>query len=147
MLVYSNELTVNWGDSDPFGLVYFPRMMSWFNDTEHNLFRMLGYPVNKMVDEDRTAFVMGEINFRFLGPAAYGDVVIATIRLKKIGNATLHWDCKAVQARDNSIITEGTAIRIYAEIQQDGNLKSKPIPEYFKKLLIDWGKDVVEGEQ
>lgn len=140
MLVYSDEFIVNWGDSDPFGLVYFPRIVSWFNDAEHNMFRAAGYPVNKMVNEDRTAFVMGEINFRFIGPAAYGDQVIATIRLAKIGNSTLHWHCKAVQARDNSPITEGTAIRIYAEIQQDGSLKAKPISQEMRDMLMDWGQ-------
>lgn len=138
MLKYSRELTVNWGDSDPFGLVYFPRMMSWFNDTEHEMFRDAGYPVNKMVDEDRTAFVMGEIKFRFIGPAAYGDQVISTIELEKIGNSTLHWNCKAVQASDGSMITEGTAIRIYAEIQADGGLKSKQIPDSITEMLQTW---------
>lgn len=141
MLVYSHEFTVNWGDSDPFGLVYFPRIVSWFNDAEHNMFRAAGYPVNRMVNEDRTAFVMGEINFRFIGPAAYGDQVIATIRLSKIGNSTLHWNCQAVQAKDNSVISEGTAVRIYAKIQKDGSLKSKPISKEMRKMLLDWGKD------
>jgi len=135
MLRYRRELTVNWGDSDPFGLVYFPRMMSWFNDTEHELFARLGYPVNKMVDEDRTAFVMGEIHFRFVGPAAYGDQVISTIELKEVTNSTLRWHCEAEIAHTGALITTGLATRIYAGIQADGNLKSKRIPDDIRTLL------------
>ena len=128
-IFYKTTINVNWGDSDPFGLVYFPRMMSWFNDTEHELFRRAGYPVNKMVDQDRTAFVMGRIDFRFEGPAAYGDRVIASIKLEKVGTSTMHWRCKAVQEDTGNIVTQGMATRIYAEILQDGSLASRPIPE------------------
>src|SRR5207253_1702066 len=30
-LMYWKEITVNWGESDPFGLVYYPRIVAWFN--------------------------------------------------------------------------------------------------------------------
>ena len=59
-----------WGESDPFGLVYYPRMVAWFNDTEHELFRHIGYPIEKMIEKDKTTFVMGEIQFRFIGKNA-----------------------------------------------------------------------------
>ena len=139
MLRYTHEVIVNWGDSDPFGLVYFPRMMTWFNDAEHNMFRHQGYPVNKLITDYRTAFVMGEIHFRFIGPAAYGDEVISTLELKKMGNSTLHWHCKAVHATNDEVITEGNAIRIYAEIQDDGNLKSLRIPDEIRIMLVNLG--------
>ena len=136
-MIYAKELTVNWGESDPFGLVYFPRMLSWFNDTEHEMFARMGYPVNKMVDDDRTAFVMGEINFRFVGPAAYGDKVRSTIQLKEMRRATMQWQCKAVNIETDMLITEGTATRIYAKIQEDGNLKSATIPDSIREMLSD----------
>src|SRR5205807_51849 len=81
-------------DLDPFGLVYYPRIVAWFNDTEHELFRIIGYPIEQMIKNDRTTFVMGEIHFRFIGPAAYGDRIVTTITLADIGDHTLHWNCK-----------------------------------------------------
>ena len=93
MLMYWRELTVAWGESDPFGLVYYPRMLAWVNDTEHDLFRALGYPIDEMIRKDRTTFVMGEIHFRFIGPAAYGDRIRCIKTLAKVGKSTLHWDC------------------------------------------------------
>ncbi len=56
-MMYWRELSVNWGESDPFGLVYYPRIVAWFNDTEHELFRKIGYPIDKMIRENRTTFV------------------------------------------------------------------------------------------
>jgi len=139
MIMYSRELTVNWGESDPFGLVYFPLMLAWFNDTEHELLRALGFPTNKLIAERRTAFVMGDIHFRFIGPAAYGDRIRTIIQLAKMTKTTLHWDCKAVQTSDGSTVTEGRAIRIHAQIQEDGNLKAVNIPDDLRNVLSQAG--------
>lgn len=139
MIMYSRELTVAWGESDPFGLVYFPMMFTWFNETEHELLRALGFPTNKLIKESRRAFVMGDVHFRFIGPAAYGDKVRTTIQLHKITDSTIHWNCKAVQAASGDVICEGRAIRIYAEILEDGNLKSARIPDYIRDALAKPG--------
>ncbi len=107
MAMYWKEITVNWGESDPFGLVYYPRIVAWFNDTEHELFRVLGYPIEQMIRNDRTTFVMGEIHFRFIGPAAYGDRIVTTITLVEVGEHTLHWNCKAKNAVTGAPVSEG----------------------------------------
>jgi len=135
MLVYYRDLTVAWGESDPFGLVYFPRMLAWFNDSEHEFFAQAGYPVNQMVERDRTAFVMGRVSFEFVGPAAYGAKIITRLALKEISNSTLTWECSAHNAKSNDQVCLGTATRVYAEIQESGELKAKRIPDHLRKLL------------
>jgi len=66
----------------------------WFNGTEHELFRTLGCPIDKMIQNKRTTFVMSKIHFRFIGPAGYGDRVTTTVTLDEITEKTLHWNCK-----------------------------------------------------
>ncbi|MEZ5922621.1 MAG: acyl-CoA thioesterase [Parvularculaceae bacterium] len=136
MIEYRRELTVPWGESDPFGLVYFPRMLAWFNDTEHDLLRAIGYGADKTIRDHRTAFVMGSIDFRFVGPAAYGDRIETTINLSKVTRSTLHWECKAVRLSNHQLVTQGMAIRIYARICEDGNLESAEIPEELRAILL-----------
>ena len=138
--MYWKEVTVNWGESDPFGLVYYPRIVAWFNDTEHEFFRTIGFPIDQMIRDDRTTFVMGEIHFRFIGPAAYGDRVATTITLARIGQRTLHWACKARNAVTNAPVTEGRATRIYARINEDGTLNSAVIPARMRKALLQSGR-------
>lgn len=135
MIMYSRELTVNWGESDPFGLVYFPLMLAWFNDTEHELLRAVGFPTNRMIAENRSAFVMGDVHFKFIGPAAYGDRVRTVIQLSRMTRSILHWDCRAEHSSSGDLITMGRAIRIHAQIQDDGNIKSIPIPDDIRDAL------------
>ncbi len=139
MLIYSRELTVKWGESDPFGLVYFPLMLAWFNDTEHELLNVVGYPTNKMIADNRCAFVMGDVHFKFIGPAAYGDNVRTIIQLVKLTKSTVHWDCKALIVATGAIVCEGRAIRIHAQIQDDGNITSLPIPDDIRRALSQPG--------
>ena len=135
MSAYTQELTVNWGESDPFGLVYYAREVAWFNEIEHELFRQIGHPINKMITEDRSAFVMGEIQFRFVGPAAYGDRVRCTLTLLEIREKTVHWHCDALNLRNGQQITEGKATRVFARILEDGNLESHVIPDDIRESL------------
>ena len=139
MAMYWKEITVNWGESDPFGLVYYPRIVAWFNDTEHELFRIIGYPIEQMIKNDRTTFVMGEIHFRFIGPAAYGDRIVNTITLAEVGARTLHWNCKAKNAVTGAPVSEGKATRVYARINEDGSLSSQPIPLEMLSALQELG--------
>ncbi|MAM81398.1 MAG: hypothetical protein CMP89_11660 [Gammaproteobacteria bacterium] len=135
MLVYKREITVEWGESDPFGLVYFPRILAWFNDAEHEFFARAGYPVKQMVEQDRTAFVMGKVNFEFVGPAAYGERIMTRLELTEISNSTLTWGCSAKRCSDEVMVTLGSATRVYAEIREDRSLKAIRIPDTIRRLL------------
>ncbi len=88
-----------------------------------------------MVENDRTAFVMGRINFDFVGPAAYGDKIVTRRELLEISNSTLLWQCTASRREDDRTVTHGTATRVYAEIQQDGSLKAIRITDHIRRLL------------
>jgi len=138
-MMYWREISVAWGESDPFGLVYYPRMLAWFNDTEHELFRTIGFPIDKMIQDDRTTFVMGEIHFRFIGPAAYGDRVTLNIVLVEISEHTLRWECSAKLTLTGAPVTEGKATRVYARINEDGTLKAAAIPEKMRRALTTSG--------
>ena len=137
MIRYEHEIIVNWGETDPFGLVYYPSIVAWFNDTEHELFRSIGYPVNEMIKNEHMAFVMGEIHFRFIGPATYGDRVKTTIQLKELSDKTLHWDCKAMNVTTDILIAEGDATRVFVRLNDDGTLTSQSIPADIANALTN----------
>lgn len=131
------EFTIAWGECDPFGLVYYPHMLAWFNDTEHDLWRLLGMPVEGMIARDRTTFVMGEVAFRFTGPARVGERAVSLISLTEVGRSTMHWQVRAVLADSGAEIHHGRATRIYAHLATDGSLSSAAIPDSLRAVLTD----------
>jgi len=141
MPAFTQDLTVKWGESDPFGLVFYAREVAWFNEVEHELFRRIGYPVNRMVGEDRSGFVMGEIQFRFVGPAAYGDRVQCGLTLLEIRDRTVRWKCVASNLDTGQPVCEGWATRVFAGIGEDGTLRSRQIPDELRELLEQFRED------
>ena len=135
MLTYWRELTVTWGECDPFGLVYYPHMLAWFNDTEHACLRALGEPIDAMIARDRTTFVMGEVAFRFTGPVRYGQRVLSVVRLERIGRSTLEWATRCVHVDDGAAIAHGRATRVYARINADDTLSATPVGDALRALL------------
>jgi hypothetical protein len=83
---------------------------------------------------------MGEIHFRFIGPAAYGDRIRCIMTLAKVGKSTLHWDCKAINVTTGITVNEGRATRVYARINEDGTLSSASIPDHMRSALLEAGK-------
>lgn len=134
-MVYDRELTVAWGECDPFGLVYFPHMLAWFNDAEHAFFASAGFPVTGMIARHRTAFVMGRIQFDFVGPAACGQKVMTRITPDEVSNATITWGCSAWLVDSGQPVTRGQATRVFAQIRDDGSLKALRIPDDIRALL------------
>jgi len=135
MPAFTQDLTVKWGESDPFGLVFYAREVAWFNEVEHELFRRIGYPVNRMVSEDRSGFVMGVIQFRFVGPAAYGDRVQCALTLLEIRDRTVRWKCEASNLDTGQPVCDGWATRVFAGITEDGTLRSRQIPDEIREIL------------
>lgn len=139
MISHSRELTVAWGESDPFGLVYYPHMLAWVNDTEHELFRAIGVPIIGSEGAERTAFVMGELQMRFTGPAACGERVRCTLTLARLGESSLTWDCRALNLTTGGPVNEGRATRVHARLRADGSLAAEPIPAALRATLLGRG--------
>ena len=65
---------------------------------------------------------------------------MSKISLTEIGEKTLHWNCQAKNAQTGDLIAEGRATRVYARINEDGNLSSAAIPDYLRKVLSELGQ-------
>ncbi|HEY7543911.1 MAG TPA: hypothetical protein VID27_03470, partial [Blastocatellia bacterium] len=61
------------------------------------------------------------------------------LQLTEIRESTLHWHCTAKRTLTGEPVTEGTATRVYARINEDGTLKSVPIPDHMRNALTSNG--------
>lgn len=137
MTTYCHEINVNWGETDASGIVYFPCILAWFNDAEHQFFHKIGYPIDGIIRDYRAAFVMGDVHFRFTSPAAFGDRISCRIKLKQLRNRTLQWDCKGINSETGAVVTEGQIIRVYSQFDDDGSLRSAQIPDAMRLAIIE----------
>ncbi len=77
MHVYSRALTIEWGDCDPAGIVFYPRYFAMFDVNAWELFATgLGLARRAVLDHfDIIGFPMVDLRAKFLAPNAHGETV------------------------------------------------------------------------
>src|SRR4051794_17002536 len=76
MLTVRRAITVQWGECDPAGIVYFPRYFEWFDASTAALFEQAGLPKAVMLARyDSAGMAVVDVRSRFLKPSTFGDRV------------------------------------------------------------------------
>ena len=77
MLIHRTEIQIEWGDCDPFGIVFFPRYFEYFDACTNALFhRALGIKKSEMLRRYQIAGIpLVQASCNFLVPSSFGDVV------------------------------------------------------------------------
>ena len=77
MLINRKEIQIEWGDCDPFGIVFFPRYFEYFDACTNALFhRALGFPTAEMLKRFQIAGIpLVQASANFFAPSSFGDVV------------------------------------------------------------------------
>jgi 4-hydroxybenzoyl-CoA thioesterase len=77
MLTNRKELQIEWGDCDPFGIVFFPRYFEYFDACTNALFhRALGIKKAEMLRRYKIAGIpLVQASCNFFVPSSFGDIV------------------------------------------------------------------------
>src|SRR6266404_4682831 len=77
MLTNRREIQIEWGDCDPFGIVFFPRYFEYFDACTNALFhRALGYPKAEMLRRFKIAGItLVEASCNIKVTSSYGEIV------------------------------------------------------------------------
>ena len=138
MLTNRKEIQVEWGDCDPFGIVFFPRYFEYFDACTNALFqKALGYPKAEMLRRHAIKGIpLVQANCNFLLPSSFGDVVTVESCVTKWGTSSFSVEHKLF--RGETLAVEGFEKRVWTvPIPGDPyQAKSHPIPkEVMEKFL------------
>jgi len=77
MLIHRKEIQIEWGDCDPFGIVFFPRYFEYFDAcTNALLHHALGIKKAEMLRHYKIAGIpLVQASCNFFVPSSFGDVV------------------------------------------------------------------------
>jgi len=127
-------VSVEWGDCDPAGIVFYPNYLRWFDAAFHHLLAATG------TSHERLAAAHGvigtpliEVQARFLRPSGIGDTL-------RIESAAERWETKRFQVRHRlfnagALAVEGHETRCWAGRDRDGRMRALTIPAELRRLL------------
>lgn len=133
---HTTRFTVEFGDCDPAGIVFYPNFFRWMDASSLHYFRAMGVPPWREL-EARTG-VLGtplvDAQARFVAPASYGDVIDVDTTIDE-------WRGKSfalshIIRRNTDVLVEGREVRIFARKRADDptRIMAVPIPEDIRRL-------------
>ncbi len=131
-----HEITVEWGDCDPAGIVYYPSYFRWFDQATYRLFLKVGLSRDDTSSgpwKEGTPLVAAECAFRRASQT--GERLTIESHVETFGRSSFvirH----VLRDASGEIAAEGTETRIWA--RKDGNartLKAVAIPDEVKRKL------------
>jgi 4-hydroxybenzoyl-CoA thioesterase len=132
MTYFSNtrQVTVEWGQCDPAGIVFNPHFFEYFDASTVLLFeKALGM---KKIDMMRTFdgdFPLVDARAKFLIPARFGDVVEITSQIAEFKRSSFR--VHHVITNQGKLAVDGQETRVWVGLNVDdpAGIKSRPIPE------------------
>jgi 4-hydroxybenzoyl-CoA thioesterase len=131
MLTNRKEIQIEWGDCDPFGIVFFPRYFEYFDACTNALFqRALGITKAEMLRKYAIAgipLVQASCNFHV--PSSFGDVAIVESCVTRWGKSSFMVQHRLF--RGETLAVEGSETRVWTvrTAGEGSKPKSQPIPE------------------
>ena len=131
MLTNTRRLTIEWGDCDPAGIVFYPRYFAMFDASTGALFaRAFGGTKKRMLKHyDVVGFPMVDTRATFRVPCAFGDEVRIESTVAEFRRAS--FDVRHRLLREGDVLAvEGFETRVWVGRHPDNpkGIKAQPIP-------------------
>lgn len=135
-LSHRHELTVEWGDCDPAGIVYYPACFRWCNRATYRLFLAAGITRDDTRGGQRkegTPLVAAECSFRRASQT--GEKLSVESHVSRFGRSSFTIS-HVFRDASGEIAAEGKETRIWARNDGDArSLESVPIPDDVRRRL------------
>lgn len=132
MLTHTRRLTVEWGDCDPAGIVFYPRYFAMFDASTAALFaHALGMRKADMLETyGIVGFPMVDTRARFVSPASFGDDIAVESRIVEFKRSSFDVHHRLTKDGD-SLVAEGFETRVWVIRHPDDpkRIKAQAIPQ------------------
>jgi 4-hydroxybenzoyl-CoA thioesterase len=131
MFVNRREVTIEWGDCDPAGIVFFPNYLKYFDGATNTLFlSALGLSKYQLIRKyGITGIPLVDVGARFLIPSVFGEVLMIESTVAEIKRSSFRMQHRLLKG--DSVAVEGFEVRVWTgrDPEDPDKFKSRPIPE------------------
>mgnify|MGYP003575270585 CR=1 FL=1 len=134
-LTSRHEVTVEWGDCDPAGIVYYPSYFRWCDQAGHRLLAAAGVTHSTRGEQwtEGTPLVAAECSFKRASQP--GEKLLVESHVSRFGRSSFTIS-HVFRDETGQIAAQGTETRIWAKKHGDArSLKAVPMPEDVRKKL------------
>ena len=136
MKIHIHQISVEWGDCDPAGIVFYPNYYRWMDEATFHLFDSAGYgwtEIREKFGPPGLPLVATHAEYRI--PGFFGDKMSIEVGVSEWGTKSLTVSHRFM--KDGKLAVEGWEKRIWSEGDPGAGKKivTAPIPEEAKVAL------------
>lgn len=130
------QYSVQWGDTDAAGIVFYPNYFRWFDHAALEFLRSLGWPLERLKMELQVVAPIIEAGCQFQRPLHYHDLLTIETVATEIRTRSFRLEHRV--SRGSEITGLGFEVRGLAKIptEDEGKLELVPIPESVRACLL-----------
>lgn len=134
-MTFKKQLKVRFNDTDPAGVMYFPRFLDRFHSVFEDWFdEDLKMPYRWCLEDTRVGFPTVHTQCDYLGPFRFGDVMEVELSVARVGSKSFTCSYRARAVGDDDVRV--VASMITATVNLD-TFEAVPIPAPLRKALLD----------
>lgn len=131
--MFKTSLTIEWGDCDEAGIVFYPNYFYWFDCAFQRLLRSRGLSQRELRRRFHAVTPIVKADAEFKAPARYDDELEIEVAICAEGERRFR---AGYHLRSNdTTIAVGYELRAFARIAEDGTLRGGPVDPQFLALL------------
>jgi len=131
MGMHVHRVSVLFGDCDPAGIIYFPRVFDYFHQAMESWFaQALGLPYAEVVRGRKLGFPAVHTEADFRRPCFLGDEVDITLRVAALGNKSIRLEY-VVTDDDGEVRATGATVCVVTRLdpQAEDHLAAISVPD------------------
>ena len=134
------ENRVRFAETDQQGIVFYGTFFTYQDETLNQFLREIDYRYHRMREHGFTTHIVhAELDYRH--PARFEDVLLNTMRVRRIGGSSFEVDYHARRKEDDQPIVDGGAVHVTADVETG---EAVSVPDDFRDAIIAFQDDPPE---
>lgn len=133
MMQFERQLTIEWGDCDEAGIVFYPNYFYWFDCTYQGMLRSKGLSQREIRSRYGAVTPLVDVGAVFRSPVRYDDVITIQADLQEWAERRMRIAYTVNCGK--RLVATGHELRAWAVVNESGGLKGAAVPEDFKALF------------
>ncbi len=138
MLEFSRQITIEWGDCDPAGIVFYPRYLAMFNASTDAMIASTGIHIEALFKRHSAlGWPMVDTRAVFTFPTRFGEQARIDTKVSAVHYSSFELH-HALYNQDGRLAVTGHDKRVWAvsHPHQPDEIKSAAIPEELRIILL-----------
>jgi acyl-CoA thioester hydrolase len=132
------QIRVYWEDTDAGSIVYYANYLKFFERARSEWLRLLGVEQGTLLATEGCMFVVSEVQTKFHSPARIDDLLQVTVRIQKLGHASIQLHQSAYIQSQNSGVTTSRLVcegSVRLACVQQSSMRPVAIPKSIVSLI------------